>query len=190
MTWKELRDRKEDSIRESTSNPMVKNPNPFVINGKTYNSYTEYSNSDEHKEFLKLEEEAREQYTQKAKEYFESLETDNRLLIFFHITNVIFENYFNDKGSYRGLLYDKFGFGPEAYSLGCDSGMFSLHNAISTPDELEERFNKVVDHLKLNMSKNELNSLRNIFLLGFDSTKSVEKIYTGQQKFDFERDPE
>ena len=190
MTWKELRDRKEDSIRESTSNPMVKNPNPFVINGKTYNSYTEYSNSDEHKDFLKLEEEAREQYTQKSKEYFESLETDNQLLLFFYITNLIFENYFNDKGSYRGLLYDKFGFGPEAYSLGCDSGMFSLHNAISTPDELEERFNKVVDHLKLDMSKNELNSLRNIFLLGFDSTKSVEKINTGQQKFDFEKDPE
>ena len=190
MTWKELRDRKEDSIRESTSNPMVKNPNPFVINGKTYNSYTEYSNSDEHKEFLKLEEEAREQYTQKSKEYFESLETDNQLLLFFYITNLIFENYFNDKGSYRGLLYDKFGFGPEAYSLGCDSGMFSLHNAISTPDELEERFNKVVDHLKLDMSKNELNSLRNIFLLGFDSTKSLEKINTGQQKFDFEKDPE
>ena len=41
MTWKELRDKKEDSIRESTSNPMVKNPNPFKINGKTYNSYTE-----------------------------------------------------------------------------------------------------------------------------------------------------
>jgi hypothetical protein len=190
MTWKELKDRKEDSIRESTSNPMVKNPNPFVINGKTYNSYTEYSNSDEHKDFLKLEEEAREQYTQKSKEYFESLETDNQLLLFFYITNLIFENYFNDKGSYRGLLYDKFGFGPEAYSLGCDSGMFSLHNAISTPDELEERFNKVVDYLKLDMSKNELNSLRNIFLLGFDSTKSVEKINTGQQKFDFEKDPE
>ena len=67
--------------------------------------------------------------------------------------------------------------------------MFSLHNAISTPDELEERFNKVVDYLKLDMSKNELNSLRNIFLLGFDSTKSVEKINTGQQKFDFEKDP-
>jgi preprotein translocase subunit SecA len=46
------------------------------------------------KEFLKLQEEAREQYTQKAKEYFQSLEMDNRLLIFFYITNVIFENYF------------------------------------------------------------------------------------------------
>ena len=87
---------------------MVKNPNPFDKNGKTYKSYTEWSNSDEHKELLKIEEEALKQYEQKAKEYFDSLETDNQLLLFFHITNTIFENYFKDNGSYRGLLYDKF----------------------------------------------------------------------------------
>jgi hypothetical protein len=154
MNWEEIRQRKEDSIRESTGNPMSKS---FEVNGKIYNSYTEYSNSDEHKEFLKLEEEAREQYTQKAKEYFESLETDNQLLLFFYITNVIFENYFNDNGSYRGLLYDKFGFGPEAYSLGCDSGMFTLHNAISTPDQLEERFQNLIKFFKLNLSKDIFN---------------------------------
>ena len=113
MTWEEIRQRKEDSIRETTGNPMNKS---FEVNGKTYNSYTEYSNSDEYKEYLKAEEESQELYTQKAKEYFESLETDNQLLLFFHITNQIFENYFHGSGSYRGLLYDKFKFGPEAYS--------------------------------------------------------------------------
>ena len=190
MTWKELRDKKEDSIRESTSNPMVKNPNPFKINGKTYNSYTEWSNSDEHKELLQIEEQSQELYEQKAKEYFDSLETDNQLLLFFHITNVIFKNYFKDNSSYRGLLYDKFGFGPEAYSLGMDSGMFSLHNAISTPEDSEERFNALVKFLKLELSKKDLNSLRNIFLYGFDSTKSSDNINTGQQKFDFSKDPE
>ena len=138
MTWEEIRQRKEDSIRESTNNPMSK---PFEVNGKVYNSYTEWSNSDDHKELLKIEEEVQEQYTIKAKEYYDSLGMDNQLLLFFYITNLIFENYFKDNGSYRGLLYDKFGFGPEAYSLGMDSGMFALHNSISTPDELEERFN-------------------------------------------------
>jgi hypothetical protein len=187
MTWEEIRQRKEDSIRESTGNPMSKS---FEVNGKTYSSYTEYSNSDEYKEFLKIEEEALEQYKQKGKEYFEFLEMDNQLLLFFYITNVIFENYFEDNGSYRGLLYDKFGFGPEAYSLGCDSGMFTLHNAISTPSESEERFNILVKFLKLDLSKKELNSLRNIFLYGFDSTKSLDNINTGQQKFDFTKDPE
>jgi len=189
MTWEEIRQRKEDSIRESTGNPMVKNPNPFDKNGKTYKSFSDYLNSDEYKELLKIEEEALEQYGQKAKEYFDSLETDNQLLLFFHITNVIFENYFKDNGSYRGLLYDKFGFGPEAYSLGMDSGMFALHNAISTPEESEERFNKVVDYLKLDLSEKELGSLRNIFLYGFDSSKSLDNINIGQQKFDFEKDP-
>jgi alpha-glucuronidase len=187
MTWEEIRQRKEDSIRESTGNPMSKS---FEVNGKTYSSYTEYSNSDEYKEFLEIQEEALEQYKQKANEYFQSLETDNQLLLFFHITNVIFENYFKDNSSYRGLLYNKFGFGPEAYTLGIDSGMFALHNAISTPDESEERFNILVKFLKLDLSKKELNSLRNIFLYGFDSTKSLDNINTGQQKFDFTKDPE
>ena len=187
MTWEEIRQRKEDSIRESTGNPMSKS---FEVNGKTYNSYTEYSNSDEHKELLKIQEEALEQYEQKAKEYYDSLGMDNQLLLFFYITNVIFKNYFKDNGSYRGLLYDKFGFGPEAYSLGMDSGMFALHNSISTPDESEERFNILVKFLKLDLSKKELNSLRNIFLYGFDSTKSLDNINTGQQKFDFTKDPE
>ena len=188
MTWEEIRQRKEDSIRESTNNPMSK---PFEINGKVYNSYTEWSNSDDHKELLKIEEEVQEQYTIKAKEYYDSLGMDNQLLLFFYITNLIFENYFKDNGSYRGLLYDKFGFGPEAYSLGMDSGMFALHNSISTPDELEERFNKLVEYLKLDLSKKELESLRHIFLYGFDSSKSMDDLQTGQQKFEFaEKGPE
>jgi hypothetical protein len=187
MTWEEIRQRKEDSIRESTNNPMIK---PFEVNGKVYNSYTEWSNSDDHKELLKIEEEVQEQYTKKAKEYYDSLGMDNQLLLFFYITNLIFENYFKDNGSYRGLLYDKFGFGPEAYSLGMDSGMFALHNSIYTPDELEENFNNLVAHLKLDLSKKELESLKRIFLYGIDNSKSLDDLITGQQRFDFSKDPE
>jgi hypothetical protein len=190
MNWEEVRQRKEDSIRESTGNPMVKNPNPFDKNGKTYKSFSDYLNSDEYKELLKIEEEALGQYEQKAKEYFDSLETDNQLLLFFHITNVIYENYFKDNGSYRGLLYDKFKFGPEAYSLGMDSGMFTLHNSISTPDENEERFNALMNFLKLELSKEDLKSARNIFTYGFDNSEQLNSFITGQQKFDFNEDPE
>jgi hypothetical protein len=186
MNWDEIRQRKEDSIRESTGNPMSKS---FEVNGKIYNSYTEYSNSDEHKELLKIEEEALEQYEQKAKEYFQSLDVDNQHLLFFHITKVIFENYFKDNGSYRGLLYDKFGFGPETYGLGMDSGMFTLHNSISTPAENEERFNALMKFLKLELSKEDLNSARNIFTHGFDNSAQINSILSGQQVLKFE-DPE
>jgi len=189
MTWEEIRQRKEDSIRESTGNPMVKNPNPFDKNGKTYKSFSDYLNSDEYKELLKIEEEALEQYGQKAKEYFDSLETDNQLLLFFHITNTIFKNYFKDNGSYRGLLYDKFKFGPEAYSLGMDSGMFTLHNSISTPDENEERFQKLMKFLDLDLTKEQIISARNYFNQGFDNSEQINHIFSKQQVLKFE-DPE
>ena len=190
MTWKDIKDRKEDSIRESTGNPMVKNPNSFEHNGKIYKSFTDYLNSEEYKDYLDLELKAIKEYSQKSKEYFESLETDNQLLLFFHITKVIFENYFNDNGSYRGLLYDKFGFGPEAYSLGMDSGMFSLHNSISTPQQNNERFEALIKYLKLDLNKKELASARNYFEHGFNNSEQINDIFSGQQKLEFEKDPE
>ena len=110
-------------------------------------------------------------------------------MLFFHITNTIFENYFKDNGSYRGLLYDKFKFGPEAYSLGLDSGMFTVHNAISTPDELEERFNALIKFLKLELSKEEMKSARNYFLYGFDNSEQLNSFLSGQQVLKLE-DPE
>ena len=189
MNWEEVRQRKEDSIRESTGNPMVKNPNPFDKNGKTYKSFSDYLSSDEYKELLKIQEEALGQYEQKAKEYFESLETDNQLLLFFHITNKIFENYYEDGGSYRGLLYDKFKFGPEAYSLGMDSGMFTLHNSISTPDENEEKFQKLMKFLDLDLTKEQMISARNYFNQGFDNSEQINHIFSKQQILKFE-DPE
>ena len=86
MTWEEIRQRKEDSIRESTGNPMSKS---FEVNGKTYSSYTEYSNSDEYKEFLSAKElvlkEAIEKYNNIALEKFKySLQ---RLLSLLEIVN-------------------------------------------------------------------------------------------------------
>jgi len=190
MTWEEIRQRKEDSIRESTGNPVVKNPNPYEKNGKTYKSFSEYLKSDEYKEFLEMEVKAIEEYKEKAKDYFESLEVENQHLLFFHITNTIFQNYFKDNGSYRGLLYDKFEFGPESYSLGLDSGMFALHNSISTPHELEERFNALMKFLKLELSKEDLKSARNIFIHGFDNSGQLNSFISGQQTFRFDEDPE
>ena len=190
MTWEDIKQRKEDSIRESTNNPMVKNPNPYEKNGKTYKSFSDYLKSDEYKEFLDIQDKALIEYQNRAKEYFKSLEVDNQLMLFFHITNCIFENHFKDSGSYRGLLYDKFGFGPDSYSIGMDSGMFTLHNSISTPAENEERFNALIKFLKIELSKEDLISARNIFTYGFYNSGQLNSLISGQQKFRFDEDPE
>jgi hypothetical protein len=49
MSWEDIKNRKEDSIRESTNNPVKKS---FELNGKTYNSFTDFLNSDEYNESL------------------------------------------------------------------------------------------------------------------------------------------
>lgn len=93
MTWEELRQRKEDSIRESTGNPMSE----FKKGDKSYSSYSEYLNSEEYKEMLDLEAKLRVEYKEKAKDYFKSLSQDDQMLMFFHVTNSIFENYYKTK---------------------------------------------------------------------------------------------
>jgi hypothetical protein len=44
--------------------------------------------------------------------------------------------------------------------------------------------------LKLELSKEDMNSARNYFLYGFDNTGQINSLISGQQKFDFTKDPE
>jgi hypothetical protein len=186
MNWEDIKNRKEDSIRESTKNPL---PKPIVLSGKTYESFTDYLNSEEYLELLKIQEDATQEYQERAKEYFKSLGTDNQLLLFFHITNMIYQNYFIGSGSYRALLYDRFGFGPESYTIGMDSGMFTLHNSISTPKENAERFEALMKFLNLDLTKEQMISANNYFNNGYDSSNHLKQMLSKQQIMNFE-DPE
>jgi hypothetical protein len=66
--------------------------------------------------------------------------------------------------------------------------MFNVHNAISTPDETEERFQKFMKHLNLNLTKEELKSARNYFNHGFDNSAHLQSLISGQQKFNFDEE--
>ena len=182
MTWEDIKRQKEDSIRESTNNPMSE----FKKSDKTYSSYSEYLNSEEYKEMLDLEAKLRAEYKEKAKDYFNSLSQDDQLLVFFHITNTIFENYYKDKSSYRTLLYDKFGFSPDSYSIGMDSGMFAIHNDLTIPEDREEMLRLIVKHFNLELDPQQLYALRYILHnICLPNTKMKDIIY-GQLAFDFD----
>jgi hypothetical protein len=185
MTWEDLKRQKEDSIRESTGNPMNIH-RELKIGGKAYKSYSEFLESEEYEDMLKFEEKAQIEYAQKAKEYFKSLSEDNQLLMFFHVTNTIFENYYTDKGSYRGLLYDKFGFSTDSYSLGMDSGMFALHNDLTIPEDREEMLRLIVKNFNLELDRQQLYTLRYILHnICLPNSKMKDMLY-GQLSFDFE----
>ena len=63
-------------------------------------------------------------------EYWNSLTKEQQLMAFCAISRRIVDGEIKQKGTYRYVLYDVFGFGPEAYMPAQVAGYLSIHNAI------------------------------------------------------------
>lgn len=81
-------------------------------------------------ELNRLQEEARVAREKENDDYWNNLSYEDQLKSFYSVVKRIYQGEIKDKGSYRWVLYDVFGFGPEAYVLGMDCGYMYLHNAI------------------------------------------------------------
>ena len=86
--------------------------------------------SPEWAEFQRLQLEAKNTREKEYDEYWDSLPYEDQLKAFYSVVKRIYQGEIKDKGSYRWVLYDVFGFGPEAYVLGMDCGYMYLHNSI------------------------------------------------------------
>ena len=62
--------------------------------------------------------------------HWNSLSKEEQLSVFCSVVRRIYKGELDDRRSYRGVLYDVFGFGPEAYAPAQMSGYLSLHNSI------------------------------------------------------------
>jgi hypothetical protein len=76
--------------------------------------------------------EASDQYDQKAEEYWKSLSYEDQLQAFYIVTKRIHKGDIVEKGSYRHVLYDTFGFDFDSYIIGLDSGYLDIHNGLVT----------------------------------------------------------
>lgn len=77
---------------------------------------------------MKVEEEHQEKY-------WNSLSKEQQLMVFCAVTRRIYDGEIIKKGTYRYVLYDVFGFGPEAYVQAQVAGYLQVHNAIFNGDE-------------------------------------------------------
>ena len=68
------------------------------------------------------------QHEQEA--FWSTLTKEQQLMAFCHVIRQVAKAELEDQRSYRGILYDVFGFGPEAYSYARAAGFMDLHNAI------------------------------------------------------------
>jgi hypothetical protein len=89
-------------------------------------------------------------YTEAMKEleneqeaYWNSLTPSQQLAAFCAVSRRIYKGEIEDGGTYRYVLYEIFGFGPEAYAAAQDAGYLAIHNSIydaSHERELLEHF--------------------------------------------------
>jgi hypothetical protein len=74
--------------------------------------------------------EVEEIWEKDAKEFWDSLTQDQKMLAFYSVVKRIHKGEIEEERSFRGVLYDSFGFGPEAYAMGMFCGFMDIHNAI------------------------------------------------------------
>lgn len=81
--------------------------------------------------------------------YWDSLTAEQQLMCFCAVSRRIYKGEIEDRGTYRWVLYDVFGFGPEAYASAQDAGYLAIHNSIMTPDEERRLLLSFAKHLEL-----------------------------------------
>lgn len=89
----------------------------------------------------------------KSEQYWNSLTEEQQLDAFCAMSRRIYRGEIQQQGSYRYILYDVFGFGPEAYAQAQCAGYLAIHNSIyagQNPD----------DHVKIDVLTREVERLK------------------------------
>ena len=85
-------------------------------------------------EMREYQEQAETAYENDADKFWNSLSKEDQLKCFYSVCKRIHEGDIAKRGTYRYVLYDVFGFGPEAYMVGMNCGYMAIHNGLF-PDE-------------------------------------------------------
>jgi hypothetical protein len=99
---------------------------------------------------------AMDEYQQMANSYYSGLEPEEQLWAFCAIVEKLCQGELDEHRSYRGILYDVFGWGPEAYAAAQCSGFLSLHNSIYRFEDLETVFKNTLKELELEVDDEKL----------------------------------
>lgn len=77
-----------------------------------------------------LQEDHEKQTEREMDEWWNAMSKEDQMKAFYSVVKRLVDGELEQKGSYRYVLYDVFGFGPESYMLGMMCGFMSLHNSI------------------------------------------------------------
>lgn len=97
-----------------------------------------FMDSPEWKDIQEKVELATLRYEQECEQYWDSLSYDEQLKAFYSVVKRIVKGDIEEGRSYRGVLYDVFGFDMDAYGVGMECGYMTLHNNIIPKNEQSE----------------------------------------------------
>lgn len=89
-------------------------------------------------ELRKIYQEQTKQYEKETDEWWDNLEYYDRLRAFYSVCKRIHQGDVIERTSYRGVLYDVFGFDMDAYAVGMECNYLDLHNLIIAGLEKKE----------------------------------------------------
>lgn len=81
-----------------------------------------------------FQEKAKLAYDQSAEDHWNSMTKEDQLKSFYSVCKRMHKGEIIDRGTYRYVLYEIFGFGPESYGVGMSCGYMNIHNSIVTVD--------------------------------------------------------
>lgn len=96
-------------------------------------------------EFSKQYNEVMAEIEKDSETYWNGLSKEEQLKVFCAVSRRIHQGEIFDQGSYRHVLYDVFGFGPEAYAPAQMAGYLGIHNSIMNPDHDEKMLKAFCD---------------------------------------------
>ena len=112
-----------------------------------------FLDSPEWKEACQSYQKAVEEYNQKMTAWWENLPSEEQQWAFYNVCRLIYKGDVEDKRSYRGVLYDTFGWGPEAYVIGMEARYMEIHKLLG--DGLE--FQETISQREIDRINQELN---------------------------------
>lgn len=139
----------------------------FEIGGKIYNSFSEYTNSEEYNKQYEELIMAKNKYKKEAEAFFNSMSYEDKLKCFLHVVGRIHQSEIVDNGTYRHLIYDVMGFETDSYSLGMDFGLMDLHNSIYTYDELVRNLKNLFEYLNISYEDRLFKNSLDILMYGY-----------------------